>query len=164
MQRTNKTSFALLLLIFFWCVGASLGILIANRNVDTLVGFLRMVYPRDGYVVAFSGILPILAVYLACCLRLPWLILPILFLKSITDSVILMGIVTAFGSAAWLAGSFLLFSDNISTVFLLYFAGKCLTERSQTHTACFLSVLIAIAVAVLFDCFCISPYFAALLL
>ena len=164
MQKTSKTPFALLLLIAFWCVGAALGILIANGNVDFLASLLRQSYPRGSFAVALSGILPIFAVYLVHYLRLSWLILPILFLKAIADSVVLMGIVAAFGSAAWLVGSLLLFSDKISTVFLLYFAGKCLSDRSQTHAACFFSVLIAIAVTVFFDHFCISPFLAALLL
>ena len=125
---------------------------------------LLLVGNHSSPLIALSALLPILAVYLVSRFHLPGLIFPILFLKSVVDSFLLMGVSAAFGSAAWLAGSLLLFTDKIATVFLLYFAGKCLTERDRPQTARFASILLVIAVTILVDYFYISPYFTYLMI
>ena len=164
MQKTVRTHPLLLWLIGVWSLGYVFGILIANGNTDVLAASLRHTGSRDDSLVVLSAIVPVLAVYLVTCLRLQGLIFPILFLKAAGDSFVLMGICTAYGNAAWLAGVLLLFSDKIATVFLLYFAGKCLTERDRSQTARFVSVLLAIAAVTVVDRFCISPYFMRLML
>lgn len=164
MQKTVKTHPALLWLVGIWSLGSAFGILIANGNADTLAASLRFVERSASSMISFSAILPVLAIYIVTQLHLHGLIFPILFLKSMTDSFLLLGISAAYGSAAWLAGAFLLFSDKVATVLLLYFAGKCLTERNKSQTARFIFVLLVIAVVITFDRFCISPYFTNLML
>ena len=164
MQKTVNTHPALLWLIGIWSLGSTFGILIANGNTDVLAASLRLAGNRTGSVFVLSAIAPVLAVYLVAQFRLRGLIFPILFLKSVADSFLLMGISAAYGSAAWLAGAFLLFTDKIATVLLLYFAGKCLTEHERSQTGRFIFVLLVIAVVIALDRFCISPYFTNLML
>lgn len=164
MHKSVKTSAALIWLICFWSIGCAFGILIANGKVEVLAASLQLAANRGNSLFALSALLPVLAVYLVSRLGLPGLIFPILFLKSVADSFLLMGICAAFGSAAWLAGTLFLFTDKVSTVLLLYFSGKCLTEYSRPQTARFISVLIMIAITIAVDRLCISPYFSYLML
>ena len=160
MQKSMKTPAALLWLVCFWSVGSALGIWIASGNVDILAAALRLADGSDRSALPLSALLPLFAVYLASRLRLPGLIFPILFLKSLLDSFLLMGISAAYASATWLVAALLLFTDKVATVFLLYFAGKCLTEQDQPQTMRFISILLIIAVTILVDRFYIAPYFA----
>lgn len=164
MHKTVKTNPALLWLIAVWSIGASLGFMVASGNADALAASLRMSENMDGSVLVLSAIVPIFAVYLFSQFHLHGLIFPVMFLKSVTDSILLIGICAAFGSAAWLAGALLLFSDKIATVLLLYFAGKCLSEPKYSQTARFVSFVLAIAAVIAVDRFCISPYFMNLML
>jgi hypothetical protein len=164
MHKSASTPAALIGLIFVWSAGAALGIWIANGNVSTLAAALRLSGDSVRFPFALSVSLPLLSVYLVTRSRLPGLIFPILFLKSMADSVLLMGICVAYGSAAWLAAALLLFTDKLATVLLIYFAGKCLTEGAQPQGARFVSLLIAVAAIAAIDFFYISPYFAQLIL
>ncbi|MBE6925326.1 MAG: hypothetical protein E7461_00640 [Ruminococcaceae bacterium] len=164
MHKSEQTSPALIGLIFVYTAGSALGIWVASGNVSTLAGALQAAGISNRFPLALSAVIPLFAVYLVTLLHLPGLIFPILFLKAATDSFLMLGICAAYGNAAWLAGALLLFSDKIATVFLIYFAGKCLVKPQQSHSACFLSVLIAIALMIAVDHFHIAPYFSYLIL
>ena len=142
--------------ILIWAAGLSLGLYVGREFCNTLsIALLRSCFSRSAVIIP-SALLPITLVWFVSRRMLPGLIFPIGFCKAFADGFIFPAIASAFGSASWLMGLLLLFTDRIATVFLIYYAVKCLMEPQRYHDRSFILFLLWIVALIAFDYFFIS--------
>lgn len=106
---------------------------------------------------------PLLFSALAVYMNLPYLLLPICFLKAVSFSYLAMGVSIAFGSAGWLVRLLLMFSDLASFPILWWFWSR---SRSGSHGSLLRFFTAALCLAAVFgsiDYCLVAPFLANLL-
>ena len=147
-----------ILTITIWTVGILAGIYVGVLLGDSLSSAIRNSCFRGGAIFVPSAILPITLIFIVRRYSLGGLIYPILFCKAFLDGVMLIGIAASFGSASWLMGIPVLFSDRVATVFLLFYSVRCLEERAYRFQLWYFLFLLLLIGAILIDYYLVSRY------
>ena len=138
------------LAIVVWALGLVAGIYLGTFVSDSLSAAIYNSCFQNSFFFIPAAVLPITLVFIVSGHSMKGLIYPILFFKALTDGIILFAIGRCFGSASWLMGIFVLFSDRVATVFLLYYAIRILEDRSyRIHFWYFMILLFTVAAMVL---------------
>jgi len=143
-------------LVLCWSLGLSLGIYTGKPFCGMLSTFLRAsCYFHNAFLVPVA-LLPITLIWFAAKRSAPGLIFPVLFLKAFGDGFLLLAIAAAFGSASWLMGILVFFTDRIATIFLAFFSVLCLDSNDYHIDRWYFAFLFLIIAVLVFDHFYIS--------
>ena len=133
-----------------WTLGLIAGIYLGTLASDSISAAIYNSCFQKSFFFVPAAVLPISLVYIVSRCSMRGLIYPILFFKALTDGIILFAIGRCFGSASWLMGIFVLFSDRVATVFLLYYAIRIFEDRNyRIHFWYFMILLFTVAAMVL---------------
>lgn len=146
-----------LYIIAVWIVGLCLGIWVGQDVSYLLSSYLYLACFRVGSPIAIMAVLPLVLVFLAVWRKSSGLVFPILFLKAFADGIVLIAVAQAFGSASWLLGPLLLFSDRVSTFILIWSCAKCLDGSFISHRKWFFLCITTVISVSLIDYLFISP-------
>lgn len=158
--RTLRTVLALL-----WIVGLLLGAVV-SLSADTLLSSTMRSALHSGmsiFGLLAALLLPFLITALAVFISQPSLLLPVAFLKAFLFSFTGTGLLTAFGTSAWLLRCLLMFSDTLVLPLLWWLWLRLLSD--DRNTALY-SCLFAVAGTVLIGCFdfaLVSPFLVSLI-
>lgn len=144
------------LLIFAWSIGLTLGICAEPRISGMLPSCLMNACFSNSTLVVPSALVPITLVWLVTKYSMHGLIYPILFCKAYFDGLLFCAIGVTFGSASWLMGILLLFTDRLATVFLICFSIQCLYGCNYRINRWYVAFLLLIVSGMATDYFCIS--------
>lgn len=149
--------------VLIWTAGLTLGIYAGSFICEPLaVSVYRTCFSKSALLIP-SAVLPITLVWLASKYAMGGLIYLLLFGKAFLDGAIFLAVGHSFGSAAWLMGIPVLFSDRIATIFFLYYSVCCLGNKHYRFTAWYFAFVLLIIGAILLDYFLISPNFIYLM-
>ena len=141
-----------------WSVGLSFGILAGVSFSGQLSSFILYSCFYEYAFAVPSAILPITLVWIVYRCATPGLIYIILSFKAFLDGCILLAIAQAFGSASWLMGILVFFTDRIATSFLIYFSAQCLQRDRRYIDRCYITFMLLIAAVIAIDYFYISDH------
>ena len=153
------------LLALFWTVGLLLGSF-TSLSADTLLVPTMHTALHSG--MSISGLLaalllPLLITAFAVYIRQPLLLFPVAFVKAFLYSFTGTGLLTAFGSSAWLIRILLMFADSLSLPLLFW---VWLRVLSDDQTMALRSIAITAALALMIGCFdyaFVAPFLASLI-
>ena len=153
------------LLAIFWITGLLLGTLTSLLADDLLFSTMRMALCGGmsilGLLVAL--LLPLLITAFAVYISQPLLFLPLSFLKAFLFSFVGAGLLTAFGSSAWLLRILLMFADSLTLPLLWWVWLRVLSDEYSSPMR---STLVAAAFVALIGCFdyvYVAPFLALLI-
>ncbi len=142
--------------VIVWAAGLIAGIYAGASISESLsAAVYRSCFTKNSFFVP-AAILPITLTFIAAKYSLHGMIYPILFFKAFLDGVILLSLGRCFGSASWLMGIPILFSDRISTVLLLYYSIRCLGDKSYRFQLRYVTFLLVTIGMILLDHYLIS--------
>lgn len=123
MRSMNTVPRGRALVTIVWLAGLIGGCLLASIQPKESIDLVRSIYYADAPIsgLLITSMLPFAFSALVVWLRLPVLLLPIAFVKSICFSFCASCLILTFGNAGWLLYRFFIFSDSFAVVILLWF-------------------------------------------
>lgn len=155
---------SVVLLAIWWFAGSMLGALTAHRLSYPFFSLMRLAAQSHVSIVSFMtvNLLPLFSSAFAVYLDRPIWIFGISFTKAFLYALCTVGIIGAFGSAAWLVVFLFLFSDNLTTPVLFFFWFRHIEGRRRTFWADCAGCFGVCLVVSLIDSCLISPFWANL--
>ena len=161
-DRSCKRS--IIMLIFCWVVGISIGLYISLDNSKLFVDLIEQAATGRALFIGctMKMLMPLFISVVSILFFIPAFIYAVCFTKAIGFACCFYAALVAFNSASWLVTPLLLFSDLFTTVVLLTVWFRFLLCRGTRGKN--LAVFIAISILIcLIDYFIISPFLASLM-
>lgn len=143
-----------------WSLGLFAGVFFGIQAGPSVLSLMRAASVSRVSIVGLliCNVLPFLISAFAVSLQRSLLLPVIAFLKAFSFGFCAMAIVRAFGTAGWLVGGLLLFSDCLSLPALCWFwlrqaDGRCVQLKKDLITG-----LLVTAIAGILDCCLIAPF------
>ena len=148
------------LLSIVWFSGLICGCLLALAQPKESIEFVGSIYQVNISIpgLLLSLFLPFVFSVLVVWMRLPILLLPIAFIKSICFSFCTSCLILAFGNAGWLLYRFYVFSDSFAVVILLWFWNRRICESAHNLILETLCCFLALFCVFFIDLNIVSPF------
>lgn len=159
-QRSCK-----LFLLLCWILGLLLGMISAAGAGDS---FFLMMRGADNLTVSIPGLLlvtalPFLFTAFAVFFSQPWLLLLLAFMKAFSFGFCAFGIMAVYGTASWLVGFLLMFTDACTMPLLMWLWLRHCDLSGQRFSRDVVVCFAAALVLGIIDICLISPFSAMLL-
>lgn len=158
VDRTDRLKFRIyvVLLLIVWTIGCFVGSYIASRSV--IFSWMRSAISSRASIVGsvLTLSMPFVFSFILCKFCNFYFIFPFVFLKSVSFSLVLCGLLRAFGSAGWLAQILFLLPDFCCVFLLLWFWMR----RAFTTDGIYADLSICICSTLLIGCidyYCLFP-------
>ena len=161
----NKPFLRTVKLIFAWLAGLLIGAILASKCEASFISLMHgpFVGSISIFCAAAGSFLPLLFLYLSVYLYMPLFIFPIIFFYALSFSFSAVGIVLAYGNAAWLIIWLLLFSSLLSAPCVIYFGLKSLHKSREVLKRDMIACLIYVSIVIAIDYIVVSPFSMQLL-
>lgn len=151
-------------IIACWSVGITLGVCSGASFVGHFPLCFHSILHSDGALFIPAALIPLSLAWIVLRCEMVRLIYPLLFSKAFLDGFILLAVAETFGSASWIIGICLLFTDKIATFIFIYFSLRCIKESKRYIDRCYIVCMLVIAAVIALDYFCISAMLSQLTL
>lgn len=153
-------------LAFFWTFSIFAGIILGSKSVPH-ISSLMLSAASDSMSITgmfLIYILPLIFSIISIRLKVSLLILPLSVIKGFFNGFLSASVCVAFGSAGWLICLLLLFTNSVSSVFLMWFWFKYL-HNPNSHLMRYFIICVTFSICMFaFDVFVISPFLSAVIL
>ncbi len=159
-SKSRQHALSVFSLFLLWCAGLLIGSVLAQRDCDVLLSLVSTIGSSAISYVGLFFILffPILVSFCSFYFRLPYLTFALCFIKGITYSYCVSGLLLTFGSASTLMHVLILFSDTLLLVPLFWLWIRnigCHSARYKGDIGICIPFLLLIY---LLDIFIVSPF------
>ena len=164
-SKQSQCKGSVIFLSALWSLGLLLGLYFASSNGDEFSRYiLGTALKRQTFAGAMTVVLvPVIITALAIHFSKPAFIFGYSVLKAFSFSGTLCGVMFAFGQSGWLIRLFLLFTDSICVLLMLWLWNRFFYLDTRVIRRNFWSCAIALLVIGFVDYFAVSPYFTSLL-
>lgn len=155
----------LLLLAFFTCTGAVLGVAVSYSLGPSFFLLMRRIASSHASIVGLmlSSFFPFLITVAALCLSKPCLFLPVSLFKAFSYTLVMCSVRIEFLQAGWLVSALLLFSDTASIVALYWFWTRNIHGFARSAVTDLICCSATIMFAAIIDYIWVSPFLVALM-
>ena len=163
-QHGGRVRSNCILLCFAWLLGILAGVCWAGtvQNISTLMNVAAAQHVSIVALIAVT-VLPLLFSAFAVYIRLPQFLFPIAFMDAVWIGFFLLAVVTSFGSAGWLIGGLMAFSDIMLRIPLFLFWFRHIDKPAIALEQDFIYCLLFAVVICILDQHFIAPFLFTLL-